>query len=247
MISVTGVGRTYGKKQNSFAALQDVSFSVPDATSLAIVGKSGSGKSTLMHLLGGLDTATHGEIIINGQNLSNLKAKAMDNFRARSLGFVFQSFFIEANQNCYQNVALPLEINNVPLSKRRALIEEALKQVDLLSKINEKAGNLSGGQKQRLALARAIVNKPQLILADEPTGNLDSATGDKITQLLFDTQRATNSTLIIVTHDQELAERCDMQINLRDGKIVNIRHPKPLKKARKVKPLVTKIRGTTWS
>lgn len=237
MIEVINVGRSYGKKPNNFVALDGVSFKVPDAISLAIVGKSGSGKSTLMHLLGGLDTATSGRIIINQQDLGSLKAEAMDHFRAETLGFVFQSFFIEANQSCYQNVALPLEINGVPLNQRRKRIEQALCEVDLQDKITQKAGNLSGGQKQRLAIARAIVTNPQLILADEPTGNLDSATGDKIIDLLFDTQRANRSTLIIVTHDHQLAGRCDMQVNLSDGKIVSVRLPETKITEPKVSPL----------
>lgn len=232
MIIVERVGRTYGKKQNSFTALDDISFTVPNATSVAIVGKSGSGKSTLMHLLGGLDTPTVGEISIHGQRLGHLSTKAMDKFRAETLGFVFQSFFIEPNQTCYQNVALPLEINAVPLNARRQRIQTALEQVELSPKLNQKAGNLSGGQKQRLAIARAIVMNPAMILADEPTGNLDSATGRKIIDLLFETQRSNKSTLVIVTHDHELAKRCDMQIDLKDGKITSIRQPKNKIKAK---------------
>lgn len=228
MIEFKGVSKVYGKGQNTFTALRDVSFIVPDNTTLAIVGKSGSGKSTLMHLLGGLDTPTEGEIIVNGHNLGTLKSRAMDKYRARELGFVFQSFFVEANQTCYQNVVLPLEINEVSFRRRRKLVTEALEQVELADKINQKAGNLSGGQKQRLAIARAIVSKPGFIMADEPTGNLDSATGEKIIKLLFSKQRTSGNTLIIVTHDNDLARRCDMQISLHDGKIVATRRPAPV-------------------
>jgi putative ABC transport system ATP-binding protein len=220
MIEVWGVSKVYGKKQSAFSALKDVSFTIPDGKTAAIIGKSGSGKSTLMHLLGGLDHASGGAIVINNQDLTRLKRKAMDRFRAKELGFVFQSFFVEGAATCYQNVSLPLEINKVPKRKRRALIEKALAQVELTDKSNEKARNLSGGQKQRLALARAIVNGPHLILADEPTGNLDSATGETIIQLLFSLHRDLGSALVIVTHDHELAARCDMQISLKDGEIV---------------------------
>ena len=222
MIECKAISKVYGKKQATFAALENVSFTVPDGQTIAIVGKSGSGKSTLMHLLGGLDHPTAGELIINGTNLTHLKRQAMDQFRATQLGFVFQSFFVEANQTCYQNVVLPLEINEVPLRKRRQLVEAALEQVELTDKLNQKAGNLSGGQKQRLAIARAIVNKPNIILADEPVGNLDSATGEKIISLLFSLHKQAGSTLVIVTHDAELAERCDVQISLRDGRITTI-------------------------
>jgi putative ABC transport system ATP-binding protein len=222
MIEVRGVSKIYGKKQSSFAALKNVSFTIPDGKTAAIIGKSGSGKSTMMHLLGGLDHVTEGEIIIDGKNLAKLKRKAMDKFRAQDLGFVFQSFFVEGNATSYQNVVLPLEINKVSGKTRKQRVEAALEQVELLDKIDAKAKNLSGGQKQRLAIARAIVNEPKLILADEPTGNLDSATGEKVIQLLFRLHRELGSTLIIVTHDADLARRCDMQISLKDGSITSV-------------------------
>lgn len=220
MITVRNVTKTYGKGENSFTALDDVSFEIPSGKTVAIIGKSGSGKSTMMHLLGALDRPTSGEITVNGQVLGALKRAAMDAFRAHQLGFVFQSFFIEPNQTSFQNVALPLEINEVTRGKRHKLVEEALEQVDLLDKRNALAKNLSGGQKQRLAIARAIVNRPKVLLADEPTGNLDSATGDKVIDLLFNLHRQHKTTLVIVTHDHDLAARCDVQVELRDGKIM---------------------------
>jgi putative ABC transport system ATP-binding protein len=220
MIEVRGVSKVYGKKQSAFNALKNVTFTIPDGQTAAIIGKSGSGKSTMMHLLGGLDHVTDGAIIINDQDLTRLRRKKMDHFRAKELGFVFQSFFVEGGATCYQNVSLPLEINKVPKRQRKALIEKALAAVELTDKKNQKARNLSGGQKQRLAIARAIVNSPHLILADEPTGNLDSTTGETIIQLLFSLHRDLGSALIIVTHDQDLAARCDMQISLKDGQIV---------------------------
>jgi len=240
MIECRVISKVYGKKQATFTALENVSFTVPDGQTIAIVGKSGSGKSTLMHLLGGLDHPTAGELIINGTNLTHLNRQAMDQFRATQLGFVFQSFFVEANQTCYQNVVLPLEINEVPLRKRRQLVEAALEQVELTDKINQKAGNLSGGQKQRLAIARAIVNKPNIILADEPVGNLDSATGEKIISLLFSLHKQTGSTLVIVTHDAELASRCDVQISLSDGRITAITNNKGPRKQKLVRAERTK-------
>lgn len=222
MIEVKNLSKVYGKKENTFTALKNVSFKIPDGATVAIIGKSGSGKSTLMHVMSGLDRPTEGEIDINGRALSELKRKAMDRFRAKEMSFIFQSFFVEANQTCYQNVALPLEISEVAFSRRRRLVTEALEAVELADKINSKAKDLSGGQKQRLAIARAIVNKPKLIFADEPTGNLDSTTGDLIIKLLFGLNQSLGATLCVVTHDPELAARCQIQISLRDGKIVDI-------------------------
>ncbi|HSX33917.1 MAG TPA: ABC transporter ATP-binding protein [Candidatus Saccharimonadales bacterium] len=223
MIRIKDVRKVYGKKDSAFEALKGVSFDIPDGASAAIIGKSGSGKSTLMHIMGGLDHPSAGEVVIDGKPIGTLKRKAIDRFRAHDLGFVFQSFFVEGNQTCYQNVALPLEINQVAFSRRRALVEEALEAVELSDKINTKAKNLSGGQKQRLAIARAIVGKPKLIFADEPTGNLDSATGDRIIELLFDLNKRLGATLVFVTHDIDLAARCDIQVVLKDGQIVTVR------------------------
>jgi len=222
MIEIKDVRKVYGKRESLFEALKGVSFNIPDGSTVAIVGKSGSGKSTLMHIMGGLDHPTEGEVVVDGQSLAKMKRKQIDHFRAHELGFVFQSFFVEANQTCYQNVGLPLEINELRSSERGKLIESALERVDLLDKINNKAKDLSGGQKQRLAIARAIVNSPKLILADEPTGNLDSETGDRIIQLLFDLNKENDSTLVVVTHDPELADRCDMQVSIKDGLIVSV-------------------------
>ncbi len=233
MIEVKNVSKIYGKKESAFVALDGVSFTIPDGASVAIIGKSGSGKSTLMHIMGGLDHPTSGEIIFDGKMLGKLKRKAMDRFRAQDLGFVFQSFFVEGNETCYQNVALPLEINEMGFRRRKALVQEALDKVELSEKLGSKAKNLSGGQKQRLALARAIVNKPRLILADEPTGNLDTTTGEKIIKLLFDLNKTLGSTLVVVTHDIDLAARCRMQISIKDGKIISILDSKKSGKAKK--------------
>ena len=225
MIEVRSVTKTYGKKQNQFRALEDVTLSVPEGVSVAIVGKSGSGKSTLMHVMSGLDRPETGEIIIDGQNILALKPKQIDRFRSEKIGFIFQSFFVQANETCVDNVGLPLEIALVPRRKRREMIESALGRVELTDKLGEKARNLSGGQKQRLAIARAIVNGPRIVFADEPTGNLDSATGQKVEDLLFELNREHGTTLIIVTHDHDLAARCDMQVYIKDGKVERIENP----------------------
>jgi putative ABC transport system ATP-binding protein len=222
MIEVKRITKTYGKKHTAFRALEDVSFTIPDGATVAIVGKSGSGKSTLMHAMSGLDRPEQGEVVIDGEDILRLKAKRVDAFRAQKIGFIFQSFFVQANESVADNVSLPLEIANVPLRERRQRIDKALESVELLEKKKSKARNLSGGQKQRLAIARAIVNQPRIIFADEPTGNLDSVTGQKVEDMLFGYNRDNGVTLIVVTHDQELAAKCDIHINVKDGRIESI-------------------------
>lgn len=220
MIEVKAVTKTYGKKQNLFKALDDVSFVIPDGSSVAIIGKSGSGKSTLMHIMSGLDRPDSGEIIVDSVDILKLKNKAVDKFRSEKIGFIFQAFFVQANESSYENVALPLEIASLSPRTRKKRVLAALRVVGLSDKEKQKARNLSGGQKQRLAIARAIVNNPRIIFADEPTGNLDSTTGRTIEKLLFGLNKQGGSTLVIVTHDEELAAKCDMRIYIQDGKIV---------------------------
>ena len=222
MIEVKNVTKTYGKKQNIFRALKDVSLTIPDGASVAILGKSGSGKSTLMHAMSGLDRPEKGQVLIDGEDILKLKQKAVDRFRAEKIGFIFQSFFIQGNESVYDNVSLPLEIARISPSKRKTRVNQALRAVELSDKIKNKASNLSGGQKQRLAIARAIANEPTIIFADEPTGNLDSVTGQKVEDLLFGYNRDQGVTLIIVTHDAELAAKCDILVNIKDGKIESI-------------------------
>lgn len=222
MIEVKNVTKTYGKKNNTFVALDNVSFTIPDGASVAILGKSGSGKSTLMHAISGLDKPEKGEIIIDGKNILALNQKAIDKFRSKTISFIFQSFFVQANESCYDNVSLPLEISGTAANRRRKRIEEALSAVELLDKKKSRARDLSGGQKQRLAVARAIVSNPRILFADEPTGNLDSATGQVVEDLLFGYNKNNDVTLIIVTHDSDLAKRCDIQIHIKDGKIESI-------------------------
>lgn len=226
MIEVIDLTKTYGKKNNLFTALDDVNFSIPIGASVAITGKSGSGKSTLMHIMSGLDKPNRGEVRINGRNIFDLNQKAMDRFRSRTMGFIFQSYFVQANESSYDNVSLPIEIASVPYNKRKKIIEDALNSVELSDKKKSKAKELSGGQKQRLAVARAIVNSPKILFADEPTGNLDSVTGQVIEDLLFDYNKKHKATLIIVTHDHDLANRCDIQVHIKDGKITSVQGTK---------------------
>ena len=222
MIELIGVTKTYGKKQSTFMALDAINFTIPDGASVAIVGKSGSGKSTLMHVMSGLDRPDKGQVLIDGTDILKLKSKAVDTFRSEKIGFIFQAFFIQANETTFENVALPLEIANITASERKRRVNKALKTVELFDKVKQKAGNLSGGQKQRLAIARAIVNTPRIIFADEPTGNLDTQTGETIEDMLFKLNKVSGSTLVIVTHDEDLAAKCDMKIYVKDGKIDHI-------------------------
>ena len=222
MIEVKNVTKTYGKKQNAFRALNNVSLTIPDGASVAILGKSGSGKSTLMHVMSGLDRPEKGEVVIDGENILKLKQKAVDKFRAEKIGFIFQSFFVQGNESVYDNVGLPLEIARVPRSERKKRIQRALTSVEMLDKVRNKAKNLSGGQKQRLAIARAIANHPKIIFADEPTGNLDSVTSELVEDMLFGYNRDQSVTLIIVTHDEDLAAKCDILVNIKDGNIESV-------------------------
>jgi predicted ABC transporter, ATPase component len=232
MIELKNVTKIYGKKKNQFVALNDVSLRIPTGVSVAILGKSGSGKSTLMHAISGLDRPQQGEVIIDGQDILKLKQKQVDEFRARKIGFIFQSFFVQGNESVADNVSLPLEIVKMPRGLRESKINEALKAVDLYEKRKNRAKDLSGGQKQRLAIARAIVGSPQIIFADEPTGNLDSETGAKVEELLFNYNKQEGATLIIVTHDVDLAKKCDYQILIKDGKIKGSNIPKEGKSER---------------
>lgn len=220
MIGVKNITKTYGKKANIFTALKDVTLDIPDGSTVAIVGKSGSGKSTLMHLIALLDKPTSGSISINGKDTADMSPKELNGLRNKNFGFVFQQFFLNANDTVLNNVILPLKIAGVSSRARRKRGMEALKAVELEEKAESKANDLSGGQKQRVCIARALINEPEVIFADEPTGNLDSATGAKIVNLLFDLNKKNGITLIVVTHDEDLAVRCKTQIRIKDGKIV---------------------------
>ena len=220
IIEVRHLSKVYGKRATAFQALHDVNLTIHAGESVAIIGKSGSGKSTLMHLLALLDTPTHDQILIAGTDSTKLRKKQLTRLRNRHFGFVFQQFFMNANDTVLENVLLPLKISGTRRRTRKTLALEALKTVELESKAKNKANDLSGGQKQRVCIARAIVNNPKIIFADEPTGNLDSATGDKITDLLFNLNKTRGTTLIIVTHDEELAAKCARRIRISDGHVV---------------------------
>ena len=219
-IKVESLSKTFGSGKTEFKALQDVSFEIKEGESVAIVGKSGSGKSTLMHQLALLDSATSGKLYIGKKLSTGMKARELDLLRNQTFGFVFQQFFLNGNDSVLNNVVLPLKVAGMGRRERNAKALEALKAVELDDKINNRAADLSGGQKQRACIARAIINNPSIIFADEPTGNLDSATGDKVADLLFKLNKDQKITLIIVTHDPDLAKRCKRQLKIKDGKLV---------------------------
>jgi putative ABC transport system ATP-binding protein len=221
VIDAQNITKTYGSGASEFTALKNVTFQVERGESVAIVGKSGSGKSTLMHLIALLDKPDSGSLSINGTNAATLKAKALNQFRNKTFGFVFQQFFLTPNTSLLDNVVLPLKIAGIGRSERKRRGIEMLTKFELESKAANKATALSGGQKQRAVIARALINEPAVIFADEPTGNLDSATGGVVEDTLFALNKESGITLVIVTHDEELASRCDRQVYLKDGAIVD--------------------------
>jgi putative ABC transport system ATP-binding protein len=220
MITVKNVYKTYGKKGSAYEALRGINVAIKDGESLAIVGKSGSGKSTLMHLLAGLDHPTQGEVVWDKQSLGAMDEDQLATLRSNKVGFVFQQFFLQPTMTVLENATLPLKIAGVAPAQRKHQGLEALKAVGLLEKANNRATDLSGGQRQRVAIARALINNPSVIFADEPTGNLDSETSQQVTELLFRLQRERHITLIIVTHDSDLAQCCDRIMHIQDGKVV---------------------------
>jgi putative ABC transport system ATP-binding protein len=217
VLSAHDIGKSYGRGSARFDALKGVSVDIRAGESVAIVGKSGSGKSTLMHLLALLDNPDSGALLVDGTDAKELSRPEVDRLRNQDFGFVFQQFFLTANASVLDNVVLPLKIAGVGARERKARGMAALEQLQLADKAKSKAMNLSGGQKQRVVIARALVNDPKVIFADEPTGNLDSATGAVVEDILFSLNKDKGITLIVVTHDPELAARCDRQIFIRDG------------------------------
>lgn len=219
VVETEKLSKVYGKKDAEFTALDGISLEINAGESVAIVGKSGSGKSTLMHILALLDRPTSGAIKIGGRDASELSSRQLDGIRNRTFGFVFQQFFLNGNDTVLNNVALPLKIAGMSRKVRNQRALEVLQAVELEDKAYSRANDLSGGQKQRVVIARALANNPKLIFADEPTGNLDTKTGRTIENLLFTLNKKKGITLIIVTHDVELAARCGRQIFIEDGKI----------------------------
>jgi len=200
-------------------ALNNINLIVKDAEFLAIVGPSGSGKTTLANIIGGLDTFDSGEVIIDGQNLAKSKDNTLSDYRNKKIGFVFQTFNLQAGYSALENVMLPLIFSKVKYKERKKKAEECLALVGLENRMKHKPNQLSGGQRQRVSIARALSNNPEIVIADEPTGNLDSKKGSEIIDLLKDLNRKKNMTLIVITHDIGIARLADRIILIQDGKI----------------------------
>ncbi|GAA4147057.1 ABC transporter ATP-binding protein [Leifsonia shinshuensis] len=220
ILSVHDLAKSYGRGESRFDALKGVTMEVRRGESLAIVGKSGSGKSTLMHLLALLDKPDAGELAVDGRSAGALSKRTVDLLRNERFGFVFQQFFLTPSASVLENVVLPLTIRGVPRAERRTRGMAALEQLGLADKAKNPATALSGGQKQRVVIARALVGDPEVIFADEPTGNLDSVTGKHVEDLLFWLNKEKGITLVVVTHDGDLAARCDRRITIADGLLV---------------------------
>lgn len=221
MIKAVNLKKVYKLGGDTVNALNGVSIQIEKGEMVAITGTSGSGKSTLMHIIGGLDTPHKGEIVVNNINLSKAGRAKLARYRNKAIGFVFQTFNLEPQLTTLENVELPLIFSNIKRKKRRELAMDAIKKVGLEDRTNHKPSELSGGQRQRVSIARAIVNSPGIILADEPTGNLDSKNGRKIIDLLRDLNKKEGVTVVIVTHDEDIARAADRIIKIKDGEIVN--------------------------
>jgi putative ABC transport system ATP-binding protein len=222
VIELERVTKVYRTGSISVAALRGVSLTIKEGEYVAIIGPSGSGKSTLMHILGCLDVPSSGRYHLAGEDVSHMSETALAEVRNRRIGFVFQQFNLLASLTAWQNVELPLTYAGVARSERKERAMEALARVGLAGRVNHRPGELSGGQQQRVAVARALVTEPDLILADEPTGNLDSATAGEIMSVLLDEIRRAGTTLIMVTHDEELARGAvDRIVVLKDGRVVS--------------------------
>jgi putative ABC transport system ATP-binding protein len=221
MLELKNIHKNYGKKQNKFTALNNINFTINSGETIAIIGKSGSGKSTLLHILSGLDKPSSGEILFENKDINKMKPAEVDKFRNQKFGFIFQQFFLNNQNTVLENVLLPLKIKGESTKIRLQKAMEAIKLVGLEDKIKNKAVDLSGGQKQRVCIARSLVNDPSIIFADEPTGNLDSENSKNIMDFLFNLSKTKGITLVIVTHDPELANMCQRQIHIKDGEILS--------------------------
>lgn len=220
IIKTSNIHKTYGKKSSAYEALRGIDLDIKQGESIAIVGKSGSGKSTLMHLLAGLDSPSTGTLLWGDKSLQDMSENQLTALRNQRIGFVFQQFFLQPSLTVMENTYLPLKIAGVSPSKRKQAARAALQAVNLADKADNRATDLSGGQKQRVAIARALVGEPEVVFADEPTGNLDTETGKQVIELLFRLQKERGITLVIVTHDVDLAKQCDRTIYIQDGKVV---------------------------
>lgn len=215
MIELINVSKTYGMGENSVKALKNISMKIEDGDQIAIVGKSGSGKSTLLNILGGMDMPSEGVIKIDGEELP-VKESKRAKYRREKLGFVFQFFYLIPSLSVYDNICLPLHLNHISFQKNK--IVELAEQLEIPDKLSKYPWELSGGQQQRVSIARAIVHEPRIILADEPTGNLDSETAIDVMKLLLRYSKKNGSSLLLVTHDREIASMCSECYCMKDGR-----------------------------
>lgn len=218
LVQTRGLSKTYGKGENEVQALKECHLCFTEGSFTSIVGRSGSGKSTLMHLLGGLDAPTTGSVEIEGRDIYRLSDSERTIFRRRRVGFVFQFYNLMPELTAHQNILLPMQLDNRKVDK--AYLDEVISLLGLGDRLSHYAGELSGGQQQRVAIARALATKPAVVLADEPTGNLDGKSGAEVLELLHLSRKRFNQTLIMVTHDKQIAEGSDRIITLEDGCIV---------------------------
>jgi len=218
ILQVTELKKYYGTEPNITKALDGVSLSIKEGEFIAIVGTSGSGKSTLLNMIGGLDVPTSGSVKVKGKELAKMNDEQLTIFRRRNIGFVFQNYNLVPVLNVYENIVLPVELDGDTVDK--AFLDEVVHMLSLEEKLSSMPSNLSGGQQQRVAIARALVSKPAIVLADEPTGNLDSRTSNDVLGLLKATSSKFRQTLVMITHNNEIAQLADRIIRIEDGKIV---------------------------
>ena len=223
IVRIVGLKKYYRLGENTVKALDGVNLSVREREFIAVIGKSGSGKSTLLHLIGGLDIPTSGEVYVDGKKLSDMKREQLAVFRRRKVGFVFQNYNLVPDLNVYENVVLPIELDGKRID--RPFVREILELLQIADKREALPGMLSGGQQQRVAIARAVAAKPAIILADEPTGNLDAASGHDVMGLLKVAAKQFQQTVILITHDRDIAQMADRIVHIEDGRIVGAGDP----------------------
>ena len=216
-VQLSHLHRRFPMGEEIVRAVNDVSLTVQSGECVALVGSSGSGKSTLLHLIGGLDIRDEGQITVDGQELGALSPSELAKYRANTVGFIFQSFHLLPHRTALENVELPMTVAGLPRAERKARATELLKEVGLELRLTHRPAQMSGGERQRVAIARALGNQPTLLVADEPTGNLDSVNGDRVMDLLFKLTKERGVTLIYATHDMQLAAKADRMIRMKDG------------------------------